>query len=113
YRQLDNLAVVAKDPGTKAPGQLVYYGPAYPQAVQFFNPKKKPSEDLSPDEVLRGLAKDKSAEWVQRYAASPWKRQFVDERAGKKLPLAGDAPALQRPLRILGLHQWWILLRRT
>lgn len=59
YRQLDNLVVVAKDPGTTDPGRLTYYGPAYPQAVQFFNPQHEEGAVLSPDEVLRSLAEEK------------------------------------------------------
>ncbi len=34
--------------------------------------------------VLRGLAKDKTAAWVEHYEASPLKRQFVVDRAGKQ-----------------------------
>jgi len=70
YRQLDNLIVIAKVPideqqspagQTRAlvPGRLVYYGPAYPEACEFFAP---PNENValvappSPDDVLRGLS---------------------------------------------------------
>ena len=64
YRHLDNLILVGKDPGSKDPGRLVYYGPAYPQAVQFFNPQQAngpASGELSPDDVLRGLAREPTA----------------------------------------------------
>ncbi len=126
YRLVDNLILVSKDAKSPKPGRLVYYGPAYPQAVDFFNsdgvPGLKPGAEPSPDEVLRGLAKEKTEVWVQRYEASPLKRQFVDDRsaeegffaifcAGKK----GTAhkldlfPVFQRPF---GFRQWWTLVRR-
>ena len=113
YRQLDNLVVVAKDPGTGDPGRLAYYGPAYPQAVQFFNPQEKEGEALSPDEVLRGLAKEKCDEWARRYAASPWKRQFIDERVNKQLVPDAAALALQQTTRVFGIRQCWTLVRRA
>ena len=65
YRLLDNLILISKDTGSKEPGRLAYYGPAYRQAVEFFNPQlASTTGDLSPDDVLRGLGKEKSDVWV-------------------------------------------------
>ncbi len=115
YRLLDNLILVSKDPKSPEPGRLAYYGPAYPQAVDFFNPDGvpglKPGTEPSPDEVLRGLAKDKTAAWVERYEASPLKRQFVFDRAGKQ-PVKQSQTAERKAHRAFGFGQWWTLVRR-
>lgn len=114
FRLFDNLIVVAKDARSPGPGRLTYYGPAYPQAVDFFNPagvpRLRPGAEPSPDEVLRGLAKDETAAWVERYAASALKRQFVDDRAGKQP--SDTLSSRTRPHRAAGLRQWWTLVRR-
>src|SRR6185369_7083206 len=82
FRLMDNVVIVAKDRGSSEPGRLAYYGPAYPDSVAFFNPGGvaglRPGAEPSPDEVLRGLGKAPAATWVAQYAASPFRRQFVD-----------------------------------
>ncbi|MGA2035553.1 MAG: FHA domain-containing protein, partial [Thermoguttaceae bacterium] len=115
YRLVDNLILVSKDAKSPEPGRLVYFGPAYPQAVDFFNPDGaqglKPGQEPSPDEVLRGLSKDKTAAWVERYQASPLKRQFVDARSGSQAVEPGRT-AEQETHRAFGFGQWWTLVRR-
>lgn len=115
YRLLDNLVMVDKDPGSPEPGRLVYYGPAYPNAVEFFNPeavaKLPPGVEPSPDDVLRGLAKEKTAQWTARYDASPLKQEFVEQRAGKQPVAPGEPEAIRLP-RAFGGAQWWTLVRR-
>src|SRR5262249_44017216 len=68
FRLLDNLALVARDPNSTQPGRLVYYGPAYPDAITFFNPggvpNARPGTDPTPEEVLRGLARRPTREWA-------------------------------------------------
>jgi len=116
YRALDNLILVGKDAGSPEPGRLVYYGPAYPQAVEFFNPEGveglPPGAAPSPDEVLRGLAKEPAAEWVDRYDASPWKKEYVDRRADKQ-PQPSGGTTITRVHRAFGFSQWWTLVRRS
>lgn len=115
YRQLDNLILVGKDQGSPEPGRLVYYGPAYPQAVEFFNPggipELKPGAEPSPDDVLRGLSKKKTSEWTKRYAASRYKRDFVDQRTSKR-PGTKDTENVNTSARSFGFSQWWTLVRR-
>lgn len=115
YRLVDNLILVGKDAKSPEPGRLVYYGPAYPQAVDFFNPDGvsglKPGAEPSPDEVLRGLAWDTTAAWVERYEASPLHRQFVAERAGSQ-PVEHGQTAERKVPRAFGFGQWWTLVRR-
>src|SRR5439155_14760032 len=38
FSKLDNVVVVSKDAGSTDAGRLAFYGPAYPDSVQFFNP---------------------------------------------------------------------------
>lgn len=115
YRLVDNLILVSKDAGSLEPGRLAYYGPAYPQAIDFFNPDGvvdlQPEAEPSPDEVLRGLAKDKTVAWVERYEASPQKRQFVTDRAGKQ-PVEHGQSVDEDTYRAFGFDQWRTLVRR-
>ena len=115
FRLLDNLILVSKDIGSPEPGHLVYYGPTYPQAVNFFNPNGveglRPGAEPSPDEVLRGLVKDKTATWLERYRTSSWKRQFVYDRAGKQ-PVEPGQSMRRKHGRTLGFGQWKTLVQR-
>jgi ABC-type multidrug transport system ATPase subunit len=111
FRLLDNLAVVARDPGTTDPGRLVYYGPADPESMEFFNPGTPPRADRSPDEVLRGLGKDRVASWLGRYAESRHYVEFVADRQGRLPPgVEGLVPA--RPGVGSAVVQWLTLVRR-
>lgn len=83
YRLMDNLAVVSKDRKAGTPARLVYYGPAYPEAIRFFNPGEDLPADPSPERVLKGLDVRSTADWHDRYQRSPLKQRFVDQRAGR------------------------------
>jgi ABC transport system ATP-binding/permease protein len=115
YRLLDNLILMGRDAGSVEPGRLVYYGPAYPQAAEFFQPDPPDSEQApSPDDVLRGLARLPCSVWQQRYEASRWKQQYVVDRAAGQASSPDhqiDAgPVTETPFDPL---QWWTLVRRT
>ncbi len=59
YRLMDHLVVISKDPQGTDPGRLVYYGPAYPDAITFFNsqgPTPPQPSDLSPEDIFRALS---------------------------------------------------------
>ena len=115
YRLMDNLTLVAKDQNSPQPGRLVYYGPAYPDAVDFFNPDGvpglKPGADPSPDEVLRGLSKRPSAEWAQKYQQSTYNREYVLERASRPLGQALP-PHTNTNTKQHYLSQWQTLVQR-
>jgi ABC-type multidrug transport system ATPase subunit len=124
YRQMNNLVLVGKDKGSAESGRLVYYGPAYPEAIEFFNPNGvpdlKPGHDPLPDEVFRGYQppeddnrrlKLKTKDWAARYRQSPYYRDYVDSRAGKQPP-GGGRIGTQKPRRALEIAQWWTLVRR-
>ncbi len=115
FRLMDNLVLVGKDQNSSEPGRLVYYGPAYPDSVKFFNPDGVPGErpgvDPSPDEVLRGLAKRKAAEWTELYQHSDYGREYIEQRVGKQAapPVHGAPP---RTSRTSGVAQWKTLFKR-
>ncbi|GBD35125.1 ABC transporter ATP-binding/permease protein [bacterium HR36] len=120
YRLFDHLILIGKDRNSPEPGQLVYYGPAYPDAVHFFNPQGipnlKPGADPLPDEVLRGLNRRPASHWVQCYRQSKYYRDFVENRR-----LSSDNQRVAQPrqsarpavsLRPPGWIQLWTLMRR-
>ncbi len=109
YRLLDNLILMGRDAGSVEPGRLVYYGPAYPQAVEFFHPDPLDARHaLSPDDVLLGLAGLPCSIWQQRYEASTWKQQYVVDRAAGQASSTdhpvSTAPLTEKPFDPL---QWW------
>ena len=81
FRLLDRVAVVARDTGSVDPGKLVYDGPAYPDAIQFFNPppmanvRPTTEPDPIPDDLLKGLARRPVSDWVDRLAAMRRRRE--------------------------------------
>ncbi|HEU0121647.1 MAG TPA: FHA domain-containing protein [Bryobacteraceae bacterium] len=86
YKLFDNLLMIARDKGDN-PGQLAYYGKAFPQSIDFLNATEAKSaraanKDLSPEMLLRGLEHARSEEWARRYRESHACRQYVTERAG-------------------------------
>ncbi|MEP7340901.1 MAG: FHA domain-containing protein [Acidobacteriota bacterium] len=117
FSLMDNLVVLSPDANVSGVGKMVYYGPAYPDAVYFFNPNhpgrtggpldKRPL----PDEVLEGLSKSSTAEWIKRYDASEYKRQYVTERAGHQP--ANSQQLMPKVNRQPGILQWWTLVRRS
>jgi len=115
FQQLDNLVVVSKDQGSKQPGRLAYYGPAYPQSVDYFNPDGVPDQQAgilpSPDHVLRGLSGRDTDSWVTTYSKSSYRRDFVKQRAdtsvGNTDPGGSESSNDQRPS-----VQWVPLVRR-
>jgi len=98
FRLFDDLILISRDskdrvpPGTKpGPGRLVYFGPAYPESVEFFNApavaelrEKTPGAEPSPDLLFEGLESGSAttADWAAKYEESPYKREYVDERRG-------------------------------
>jgi len=116
FRMIDSLVMVSKDKRSAEPARMVYFGSAYPDAIDFFNPggvpNAKPGVDPSPDEAMRGLYRGKTEDWVKSYAASQHKRQYVDERMGKQ-PHASAHPVKPKMSREPGLSQWRTLVKRS
>jgi ABC-type multidrug transport system ATPase subunit/pSer/pThr/pTyr-binding forkhead associated (FHA) protein len=114
FRLMDNLVLMGKDSGSREPGQLAFYGPAYPDSIRFFNPDRYPSPqagpDPSPDELLGGLKKRPTAEWCAAYRQSAYARDFIDKRAGQGGTEQGASAVPTR--RVSAWYQWWVLVRR-
>jgi len=115
YKQFDDLIMVNRDQGGKT-GSMVYFGPAYPDSIQFFNPPKpgkEASAELSPEMLLSGVAQKTSAQWQELYQASRYKRDFVDARSGKQPAASSDGTPGDKPKRHFDLTQWFALVRRN
>jgi len=114
-RQFDSLIMISRDRG--GCGALAYFGPAYPDAIEYFDPggaqeaRNQPGKELSPEMLLSGLAKRATPEWVSSYRQSRYKKLFVDDRSGKT-PSTGAQATGSSP-RGFGLGQWWTLVRRN
>ena len=80
YQLMDNLIVVGKDSNSSTAGQLVYSGPAFPDAITFFQGNNKVGTEISPDGVLRGLARRPANEWANKYRNSSYYKKFVAGR---------------------------------
>ncbi len=78
FRLMDALIVVGKDKSSTMPGRVAYFGPAYPDAIKFFETSSKSA--VSPDAVLRGLASKPTREWVNQYKDSDYYTVFVKNR---------------------------------
>jgi ABC-type multidrug transport system ATPase subunit len=115
YKQFDDLIMVNRDTGGKT-GSMVYFGPAYPDSIEFFNalpPGQAPPGELSPEMLLSGVAKKKSDEWKQLYAASRYQRDFVEARSGKQPASSTEKTGGDKPKRHFDLTQWFALVRRN
>jgi len=113
YKQFDDLIMVNRETGD-ATGAMVYFGPAYPDSVQFFNslPEAAPLEDLSPEMLLSGVSKRHTHEWVQLFRSSRYYRDFVEGRSGRQ-PAASAPAGADKPRRRFGLTQWIALVKRN
>ena len=115
YRLMDHLVLVGKDKGSKDPGQLIYFGPAYPDAVHHFNPNGvpglKPDQELPPEAVLAPLDDRKAAEWVSHYHASTHHQHYVKDRKDTIAPDAQGSSA-EQSRRISPFFQCMLLVQR-
>jgi ABC-type multidrug transport system ATPase subunit/pSer/pThr/pTyr-binding forkhead associated (FHA) protein len=112
YRKFDNLIMISRDRGGS--GSLVFYGPAFPDSIEFFHPPAQQQIDkstLNPEMLLTGLATSPTANWANRFSQSRYRKLFVEDRAEK---VQGEgAQTGTTATRRLGLTQWWTLLRRN
>jgi ABC-type multidrug transport system ATPase subunit/ABC-type multidrug transport system permease subunit len=122
YKQFDDLLMVSRDKGSK-PGALVYFGPAYPDSIQFFNPPAGPTDtaplqsaELNPEMLFSGMNTvpdaNRTETWRQRYQASRYRQEFVENRSGKQ-PAATDKTGEEKPRRQFDLGQWFALVKRN
>ncbi len=114
FKQFDSLIMLSRDRGGR--GALAYFGPAYPDSVEFFDPENaqsasKQGKECGPEMLLSGLAKRSTADWVGTYGQSRYKKLFVEDRSGK-VPSKTNAAA-ESAVRGFGFGQWWMLVRRN
>ncbi|HVA50405.1 MAG TPA: FHA domain-containing protein [Pirellulales bacterium] len=120
FRLMDNLVFVARDKEQDGPGTVVYYGPAYPDAVEFFNPNGvpnlRPGADAPPEAVEEGYKKGCQehghADWVRRYGGSVHHRDYVASRAGRQ-PSIGQLASSYKKRPGFDLRQWLTLTARA
>src|SRR5581483_1187945 len=114
FRLLDNLIVISRDACSSGPGGLVYYGPAFPQAIEFFNPDRHADngEAFQPDEVLRGYSRRAHQDWLNRFIGSRYYREYVRSRAGGQLAGPASRPSPMRHERF-DARQWLTLSARN
>lgn len=114
YRQMDSLVLLSRDSNSPDPAQLAYYGPAYPDAVYFFNPEFEQdcTVERSPDDVLRGLAKGTTKQWAHKYDQSQYKRTYITSRLGRSQPEQNEQFAQPTTFADWTM-QWWTLVRRS
>jgi ABC transport system ATP-binding/permease protein len=110
FREFDSLMMVARDKGDNA-GMLVYFGPAYPDSIEFFNQAAPNSPPPTPEMLMTGLAKRPAAEWARSYERSVARKEYVEARAGQ-IVSARDQPQAKRK-REFGIRQMITLARRN
>ncbi|NQW63421.1 MAG: FHA domain-containing protein [Deltaproteobacteria bacterium] len=119
YRLMDNLVLMYE-------GALVYYGPSYPDAIEYMNQDtaEQPHGLLDdPGHALRPLSRERElirdgkmaretaiATRVARFKASKFHASYVRERAAAPNTTAGQRPASRPSASMVG--QWATLLRR-
>jgi ABC transport system ATP-binding/permease protein len=122
YRKFDNLIMLSRDPDR--PGAMVFYGPAYPDAIQFVvNQGQAASQPLDqhagPEVLMKTLQQDKDnpdpnrspVVWISRYRATKYYKQFVLDRAGKSPTTGMKTSTDNKPG--LDFTQWLILAKRN
>jgi hypothetical protein len=108
--------MVARDKGDNA-GVLAYFGPAYPESIEFFNPStskssKIESDAVTPEQLMSGVASRTASEWTTFYSGSRFRREFVDARAGRIIS-SDEQQVHHKPKREFGVRQMITLLRRN
>ena len=116
YRLMNNLILVGRNKEPTAPGILAYYGPAYPEALTFFNPPQEPSSpplaELNPDHLFRGMANRPATEWNSLYKATPMYHEFVIHRISQPAQ-ANSLPGSGHNRQFFPVNQWWVLVQRS
>jgi len=125
YKQFDDLLMVSRDQGD-SPGALVYFGPAFPDSIQFFNPPapgapsspaaQQTGADLNPEMLFSGMntvpESNRTETWRKRYSESNYRKEYVTGRSGKQ-PAERGKTGQEKPRRVFGFTQWLALVRRN
>ena len=112
YEKFDAVAVIARDTSTRQIGRLAWFGRAWPDAVNFFEPQPPGTpHPTTADGLLRGLATRPVADWERQWEHSVAKSIWVDGRAGTHAARAGAAPR-PAPRPVERLSQFFTLVKR-
>lgn len=113
YREFDSLLMVARDKGDNA-GMLVYFGPAYPESIHFFNPPvgNAAPASASPEMLMSGLARQPATHWASAYSQSSYQKEYVETRAGQIISQK-QVSGQSKPKREFGIRQMVTLARRN
>jgi ABC-type multidrug transport system ATPase subunit/ABC-type multidrug transport system permease subunit len=120
YKQFDDLIMISRDKGS--PGAMVFFGPAFPDSIQFFNAAAPGAhsattpQELNPEMLFTGMntaPKDTRTEvWRRRYEASRYRQEFVTNRSGKQ-PATDGKTGEESPRRQFAVNQWIALVKRN
>lgn len=106
FSKMDNVIILSS-------GNLMYYGPAFPDSLMFFNPGPTPENLLnSMDHLYKGLSSRTEKEWQSEYRRSGYYQAYVIDRKATGYPVFQATSDIQRPFPSAHLHQWWCLTRR-
>ncbi len=113
FRLFDAVAVVARDGSTRQVGRLAYFGRAWPDSVNFFEPR---AADAPPpataDGLLRGLATRPVADWIRLWEGSAARSIWVVGRSSGQTGKSG--PRRRQGSRpVARLRQWTTLVARN
>ena len=117
FEMFSGLVVVKRDRSKDRqwiPGRRVYFGPAYPDSLEFFNPEKVQEHRASgnqpgPELLFEKLDAESSDIWEKRYLRSKYRSKFIDDRRDVEIEVnPAPAPPRRRPL-----SQAWLLVRRN
>jgi ABC-type multidrug transport system ATPase subunit/pSer/pThr/pTyr-binding forkhead associated (FHA) protein len=113
FRLFDAVAVIARDDSTSQVGRLAFFGRAWPDSVEFFEPT--PADGPAPtnvDGLLRGLGRRPVVDWIRAWEGSAARSIWVDGRAsGQAAPAA--ARRRPRPRPVAAWMQWRTLVARS
>ena len=115
YRKMDNVLYLAA-------GEEVYYGPAYPDSMLYFNSDVKPNspeaEEIlaDPGSCMRPLMDAKRSgepmeTFAARYRQSQYHEEFVEERRKNRKQVRLTGSSERQPPRF-SIRQWLTLSRR-
>ena len=112
YEKFDAVAVIARDASTRQVGRLAWFGRAWPDAINFFEPAPPGApHPTTADGLLRGLATRPVTDWVRQWEHSVAKSIWVDGRAGTHAARAGAGPR-PSPRPVERVAQWATLVKR-
>ena len=120
YSKMDNVLYLAR-------GKLMYYGPAHPDSITYFNPDVDWDSDkgqrmlTNPDNAMIPLAMDSGSEqWPdllrkreREYDQSKYYKDYVEDRREDRGQVQIVQSSKEKVQRRFGFRQWLTLTRRN